>query len=95
VRSRRTGDHRVPTEEAFISSPTVQYDVDAEAVYIRLSHEEVSETVEISESLYIDVDADGSPVGIEILGVDAEGLVDMPLVQTETELRALLKGHAA
>jgi uncharacterized protein YuzE len=78
-----------------MKSPTLQYDPDAEAVYIRMSPGEVVETVEVTESLYIDVDSSGDPVGIEILGVDASALANLPGAQDETELRKLLKGKAA
>jgi uncharacterized protein YuzE len=78
-----------------MKSPTVQYDADAEAVYIRFSVAEVAETVEVSDSLYIDVDANGDPIGIEVLGVDSTALANLPGVQNETELRQLLKGRAA
>lgn len=75
--------------------PTFQYDPDAEAAYIRMSHGEIAETVEVTESLYIDVDQHGDPIGIEILGVDVLALANLPGSQDETDLRQLLKGAAA
>lgn len=78
-----------------MKAPTFQYDPDAEAVYIRMSHGEIAETVEVTELLYIDVDKDGDPIGIEILGVDVSALANLPGAQDETELRRLLKGNAA
>jgi len=74
---------------------TVQYDADAEAVYIRFSTAEVSETVEISETLYIDVDKVGNPIGIEVLGVDSSTLSNLPGLPNEADLRQLLKDQAA
>jgi uncharacterized protein YuzE len=78
-----------------MKAPTFQYDPDAEAAYIRMSQGEVAETIEITESLYIDVDENGEPIGIEILGVDVSALANLPGAQDETELRQLLKGTAA
>jgi uncharacterized protein YuzE len=78
-----------------MNTPTLQYDPDAEAVYIRMSSGEVAETVEVTESLYVDVDQNGNPIGIEILGVDASALNNLPGAQNETELRQLLKGQTA
>jgi uncharacterized protein YuzE len=88
-------DHCYPAEETIMKAPTFQYDPDAEAAYIRMSQGEVAETIEVTESLYIDVDENGDPIGIEILGVDVSVLANLPGAQDETELRQLLKGTAA
>ena len=45
----------------------IEYDAEANALYIQLRDAEVSETQEITESLSVDLAADGRPVGIEIL----------------------------
>jgi uncharacterized protein YuzE len=74
-----------------MSQTTIQFDADAEAVYIRFSTAEVFETVEISQTLYIDVDEQGNPIGIEVLGVDSSTLSNLPRVPNEAELRQLLR----
>jgi uncharacterized protein YuzE len=48
-------------------SIAAHYDTEADALYIRLSDEARERTVEIDETTYVDVDADGHPVGIELL----------------------------
>ncbi|HQY90935.1 MAG: DUF2283 domain-containing protein [Caldilineaceae bacterium] len=45
----------------------IDYDPEADAVYIRLRDGEVAQTVESSKYIYVDVDASGVPLGIEIL----------------------------
>lgn len=74
---------------------TIEYDTDAEAVYIRLSSGDVAETVEISATLYIDVDKDGNLIGVEVLGVDSSALSKLPGLTGEATLEQLLKSQAA
>lgn len=45
----------------------IDYDPQADAVYIRLRLGEVSDTVEAGKYIYVDVDDEGVPLGIEIL----------------------------
>ena len=78
-----------------MKSPTVRYDVDAEAIYLRFSAAEIVETVEVSDSLYVDVDANGDPIGIEVLGVASIALTNLAGIQSETELRQLLKDRGS
>ena len=47
----------------------VEYDPQADAIYIRLKHEPIATTREIDDNLVVDVDASGKIVGIEILFV--------------------------
>ena len=47
-------------------------DRDADAAYIRLSSEPVARTVEINDSVLVDVDSMGVVVGIEVLDLDAD-----------------------
>lgn len=47
----------------------LEYDPQADAIYIQLREGEVAETVEISKYVYVDVDKAGRPLGIEILFV--------------------------
>jgi uncharacterized protein YuzE len=42
-------------------------DTQADTIYIRLSEGEVDNTLPIGKYIYADVDADGVPLGVEIL----------------------------
>ena len=48
-------------------SPTVHYDPEANAAYIRLSPLPVEESEEVAEGIVIDFDAEGRIVGLEVL----------------------------
>ncbi len=45
----------------------IRYDADADAVYLRLREGTVAETVEVEEMVYVDVDAEGRPLGVEFV----------------------------
>lgn len=45
----------------------IDYDPEADAVYIRLRSGEVDDTIETSPYIFVDVDSDGIPLGVEIL----------------------------
>ncbi len=45
----------------------IDYDPDADALYIRLRDGEVDHTVETSKYIYVDVDVNEVPLGLEIL----------------------------
>jgi len=47
--------------------PTVSYDATAKAMYIQLADGETARTIELSATTYLDLDADGNPIGLEIL----------------------------
>lgn len=49
----------------------LKYDKEADAAYIYLDRDriKVAETKELSDSVFIDYDAQGKPLGIEIIGV--------------------------
>ncbi|MFD2647884.1 DUF2283 domain-containing protein [Devosia albogilva] len=47
--------------------PTVTYDADADAAYIRLSLEPVEASEEVSDGIVLDYDAEGRIVGMEVL----------------------------
>ena len=51
--------------------PTVTYDPDADAAYIRLSAEAVEESEEVSEGVVLDYDAEGRIVGLEVFRASA------------------------
>jgi uncharacterized protein YuzE len=52
-------------------SPTVKYDPEANAAYIRFSPEPVKESEEVAAGIVIDYDADGRIVGLEVLDARA------------------------
>lgn len=59
----------------------LELDLDADAAYIRLSHEAVAQTVEVNDEVVVDLDRNGVVVGIETLRVSA------PIPFTELETR--------
>ncbi len=48
-------------------SPTVHYDRDSDAAYIRFAPEKIAESEEVSDGIVLDYDADGRIVGMEVL----------------------------
>ena len=47
----------------------IEYDTQADAIYVQLREGTVDNTVEVNKYIYADVDAEGNPLGIEILFV--------------------------
>jgi len=45
----------------------VRYDAEADAMYLRLRDGAIAETVEVAEMVYVDVDKDGHPIGVEFV----------------------------
>ena len=45
----------------------INYDPQADAIYIRLREGEVDNTLSVGKYIYADVDANGVPLGLEIL----------------------------
>jgi len=45
----------------------IDYDPQADAIYIRLRDGEVDDTQQVSKYIYVDVDEAGVPLGLEIL----------------------------
>ena len=43
------------------------YDPQADAIYVRLRSGEVDDTLTVGKYIYVDVDQDGVPLGLEIL----------------------------
>ncbi len=78
-----------------MTSPTLTYDPDVKALYIQLTENEVLETVKLAKGVYLDVDADGGVIGIEILSADASLLASIPTLPDKAALRDLLKPDAA
>lgn len=50
-----------------MTSPTVAYDPEADAAYIRFSAGKVEESEEVSPGIVLDYDEDGHIVGMEVL----------------------------
>ena len=49
-----------------------RYDKEADAVYVELKHGKVHHTIEVRSNILIDVDKDGTVLGIEILNASTE-----------------------
>jgi uncharacterized protein YuzE len=45
----------------------IDYDPEADAIYVRLRPGEVDDTLAVGKYVYVDVDSDGVPLGLEIL----------------------------
>jgi uncharacterized protein YuzE len=78
-----------------MTSPTLTYDREANALYIRFSSASVAETVELSESVYVDLDADGAPVGFEVLHAEPDVLSSIPMPPDTAGFRDLVKRDAS
>ena len=78
-----------------MTSPILTYDPDANALYIRFSPEAVEETIELSESVYVDLDQRGDPVGLEILHAEPDVLANLPALPDTAEFRDLLTRTAS
>jgi uncharacterized protein YuzE len=67
----------------------IEYDPEANALYITLRDGQIDHTVEVSENLYIDIGPDGEPLGIEILAarelIGPESLGNITLINLLTE----------
>ena len=47
-----------------------EYSADENLLYVALGVGPAAETIEVEESVYVDLDADGRPIGIEFLNAD-------------------------
>jgi uncharacterized protein YuzE len=54
--------------------PRLTYDPDANAMYLYLTTNKVAATIDLNGSTFLDVDSDGMPVGLEVLGADDSAL---------------------
>lgn len=45
----------------------IEYDAQADAIYFQLREGEIAKTEQVNKYMYTDVDAEGNPLGIEIL----------------------------
>lgn len=73
---------------------TVTYDESVHALYIQFSEAEVAETVELSRYVYMDVDVEARPVGIEILNADPEFAESLSGKTGAVDLSDVLKSGA-
>lgn len=75
-------------------NPHVEYDPEANALYLEFSDAPIVETVALSDSVYIDVDANGQPVGLEILFVTPQTLAGLRSLGKDATLTDLLRSAA-
>jgi uncharacterized protein YuzE len=54
----------------------IDYDPQADAMYIQFVEDEVDDTLEMGNNIFVDVDKDGTPLGIEILFVSRRFAVE-------------------
>jgi uncharacterized protein YuzE len=59
----------------------VRRDPDINAVYVQLREGKVHRTEEVEDAVYVDIDADGNPIGIELLHAEDA----LPFVQKHRE----------
>lgn len=50
-------------------SAQIEYDPEVDAMYIRLRRAKVTSTRSLDDSRNVDYDANGAPIGVELLGV--------------------------
>jgi uncharacterized protein YuzE len=48
----------------------IQFDRDVNAMYIEITSGEVGETIEVTNTIYVDVNHEGRPLGVEFLDAD-------------------------
>jgi len=65
----------------------VRVDLESDALYFRISEEEIEESEEVSPGVILDYNKDGRVVGIEILGLRGFSLKE--LVEMRVELPTL------
>ena len=52
--------------------PNPAYDVESGAIYLTISDQEIAETIELTEQIYVDLYEYGGVVGIEYIGLGLE-----------------------
>ena len=65
------------------------YDEQADAVYVQFRRSSVTRTEELSDSVAVDYDADGRPLGIEFLNVSSG--IDLDQVPRRAQVAKLLE----
>ncbi len=74
---------------------TVTYDETIRALYIQFSDAAVAETIELSKDVYLDVDVDARPVGVEILNAEPAFAKQLAGNPGAVDLADVLRPHAA
>lgn len=74
---------------------TVTYDPEVKALYLHFVDTDVVETVELAKGVFLDVDAVGGAVGLEILNADTGLLASLPAPPDTMNLAAWLRTSAA
>lgn len=69
-----------------------RYDPEADALYISFREGAIEETDEVSPGIMLDLDADGNPVGLEIL--NASKKLGKPPLTVELEIPEVKKQQA-
>jgi uncharacterized protein YuzE len=73
----------------------IDYDPQADTIYLQLRQGEVDDTLEISKYIYVDVDEDEVPLGIEILFASRVlGQVDLASITLNISRPVELTGDA-
>jgi uncharacterized protein YuzE len=78
-----------------MNQTSLTYDREADALYLQFSEEEIVETIELAENVYVDVDKEGNPVGFEVLGAEPGLLASLPSRPEALALQELMKRSAA
>jgi len=79
----------------------IEYDPQADAIYIQLREGNIAETVKTNKYIYADVDQEGQPLGIEILFVSRHlaledlGSVTFNILNAARQATALLQEDQA
>ncbi len=72
----------------------IEYDSEVDAIYIYLQQKEVAKTIELSDSVKVDLDEKGNLIGLEVLDATQRySLADIFNISTENLI--LDKGLAA
>ena len=77
-----------------MTSAQISWDREADAIYVRFTDEPVESTIALSTSVYIDVDANGNPVGLEVLKADANLISALQGLSNSATLRDLIAAAA-
>jgi uncharacterized protein YuzE len=48
----------------------IRYDAEVKALYIRIAAGDVDQTAEVEEFVYLDIDREGRPLGLEFVDAD-------------------------
>lgn len=73
-----------------MSVPTLTYDPEVRAMYVKFTDHPISRSIELSDTVYVDLDQDGEPVGFEILEAQGALLEKLSTSQESHSLKELL-----